>query len=206
MKNKKLLMLGLFLVSIYLSATYAFPSSGRSDVYIIDERATIRNLESFSGMRTDIMVSSMGRGNLSSFNISVLLTNNETIFLGDFAFVLREIEEIRPHGRSDQYENYIDYLIPEYWNSSQVLTDTVTVKELKRNPVRSKIANEPLFIRGVDYPEYIPFDEIEIQVDLVRYYTDVDETEYIAWVRVSEVEEDFDIKSIIIEGYGGIEK
>jgi len=59
-----------------------------------------------------------------------------------------------------------------------------------------------LFHRGVDYPTNLPFDEVEIQVDAVNFYTDVNETEYLAWVRLLEAEPDWDIKQVIIQGWG----
>lgn len=70
------------------------------------------------------------------------------------------------------------YYLPKEWITKSA-TEVTQYKELKRNPDKRQIVRgDPTFYRGKDYPDSIPFDEIELTVDAVYRYTDTEETGY----------------------------
>ena len=91
------------------------------------------------------------------------------------------------------------YYLPESWITKEEAEGT-TYEEKIRNPnARNTIRGDPTFFRGKDYPQSIPFQEIELTVDAVYFYKDTEEVGYNFIFRIMEDQEPLNIQEVNIK-------
>jgi len=139
--------------------------------------------------------------NVGRFGLTINTTNG-TYTIGNFELGYREKVEISAFARSPndyEHKSVVDvvYKLPETWIISTGIDRDVEI-EYKNKTVQKRSRRDPTFYRGVDYPEEIPFDEIEITAEFISKYIDTNETEYYFFARVKESSDDFNINSMTI--------
>lgn len=129
-----------------------------------------------------------------SFYINVSTNTNISYLLGMFKVSYAYKKDLTtPDGK--QTADVIYYL-PSNFYIKTAQDSNVSFEETVRHPVQKEARRDPTFYKGKDYPESIPFDEIEITDDFVYSYVDTNETEYDFIVRVFEKSDDLNIVSV----------
>lgn len=130
-----------------------------------------------------------------NFYINVSTNTNTSYLLGMFKVSYAYKKDLTtPEGK--QIADVIYYL-PNNFYIKTAKDSNVTFESKVRYPATQKEARrDPTFFKGKDYPDTIPFDEIEITDDFVYSYIDTNETEYDFIVRVFEKSDDLNIVSV----------
>lgn len=131
----------------------------------------------------------------ANFYLNITTNHNESFLMGEFEMDYVVKKDLV---RGDTWVDVI-YKVPENWLIRSARDYNVTFEEKLRNPpIQKRARADPTFYRGKDYPDTIPFDEIEITTDYVYQYIDTNETEYDFIVRAYESSEDFNIKTLTL--------
>lgn len=129
----------------------------------------------------------------AEFFLEVETTDNKTWTLGKFEMDYKLVKDL---GSGRKQVNVI-YQVPVTWLIEEGIDFNVSAEfKMKNPPIETEARRDPTFYRGKDYPDIIPFEEIEITTDFVTQYIDTGETEYDFVIRVSEESDDFNIREL----------
>jgi len=130
-----------------------------------------------------------------NFYINVSTNTNTSYLLGMFRVTYAYKQDLTTPDKKTMAD--VIYYLPDIFYSNTSKDFNISFVEMVRHPAIQKEARrDPTFFRGKDYPESIPFDEIEITDDFVYSYLDTSETEYDFIVRVFEKSDKFNIISV----------
>lgn len=131
----------------------------------------------------------------AEFFLNITTNDNQTYLLGKFVMDYK----LAVHVGDDSGQKFVDvlYYLPEDWLIKSATDFNISAEyKLKNPPIVKQERRDPIFYRGKDYPNSIPFDEIEITTDFVTQYTDVSETQYNFVIGVKETSPDFNIVNV----------
>lgn len=193
--------LGIIATLVLLTSVVVGANAAISKNWVLVKRATITAVATSQVESNTVTSRANGRFLLTTPEKSAVLflnvtTNlNKSYVMGAFELSYRTKEDIET-GRK-----LVDvvYKVPENWLIENATDFNITAAFKMRHPaIKSVPRRDPRFFRGKDYPETIPFDEIEITTDFVNVYTDTNETEYNFIVDVLEKQNEFNIRSVEI--------
>lgn len=145
--------------------------------------------------RTDFTIES-NPNNPAEFYVFVNLTDGTMFNLGKFGFEFKSV--VTFYGQHEEnYYNLVGYILPSNWNI-EMITGLKQMTLDNQVIYYDQLQQDPIFIRGRDYPLDLPFGEIELQVNRIRHFSDNNQTDFFAFVRVRESQEEFNIISIIL--------
>src|SRR3990167_487195 len=147
-------------------------------------------------VRNDFVIES-NQNIAANFNILVNLSDGRNYNLGKFGFVFKPSVVFYGQQGTDSY-NLVGYILPSNWNIESINGQKQITLDNSKLIHYDFLEQDPIFLRGRDYPSNIPFEEVELQVQGIRYFSDINQTDFVAFVRVRENEEDFYISSIIL--------